>query len=277
MTESASSLTARQYIKEKLSELGHLPKKSLGQNFLVSDSVIEKILKAVRKLKPGSLLEIGPGLGSLTKELVRLDLPLQLLELDRGFVDYWQKQGLDVIAGDALHWHWDLKNRTPPCILVSNLPYQISKSIVVDRCLDETPVFAMVLMFQKEVAQKLKAQVGSEHYGMMSVLAQTFWDLEVVCDASPNDFLPAPKVSSRVLQFQSKTSPVRDRQQFLKFLKGCFRHPRKFMISNLVESAGRPREALVPLFSTVALSEKVRAEELSRAQFLALYAALGYE
>ena len=142
-------LNSRDYVDRMLALLGVEAKKSLGQNFLVSDTAIEKIHRAVSRLKPSTLIEIGPGLGSLTRGF-SVDLKsILLLELDFNFARYWQEQGYKVVQGDALHWNWDVASLSQPVVLVSNLPYQISKSLVVDRCLDQAPLAGMVLMFQK--------------------------------------------------------------------------------------------------------------------------------
>lgn len=227
-------------------------------------------------MKPTQMLEIGPGLGSITRGLLAMQKPLQLLELDKNFIEYWKSQNCTVIEGDALHWHWQLEN-PEITVLVSNLPYQISKSIVVDRCLDAKPLAGMVLMFQKEVGQKLKATIKDDSYGMMSVLAQTFWKIETVLEASSGDFLPPPKVASRVLKFTPITCAVTDRKQFLKFMKGCFSQPRKLMISNMISDLGLKRETIAETFVNLKIKDKTRAEELTVKQFLELYFALGYK
>ena len=266
--------SSRIYVDHMMQVLGIEAKKSLGQNFLVSDSAIEKIHKAARTFKCNTLIEIGPGLGSLTRGFSQPKEQIQLLELDKVFVNYWRSEGYQVIEGDALHWEWEFAPEQYPVLLVSNLPYQISKSIVVDRCLDKVPLMGMVLMFQKEVAQKLKAKPGDELYGMMSVLAQTFWEIELVLEAGSGDFFPAPKVASRVLKFQPKPSVVSNRLQYLSFLKACFLHPRKLLVSNLASLGRKNKEELSVLFESMSLGPKVRAEELTLKQFLALYRAL---
>ena len=97
------------------------------------------------------------------------------MELDRVFSKYWKDQGLQLIEGDALQLDWSsFFHQARPLVLVSNLPYQISSSLVIDRCLDADPFDFMVLMFQKEVAQRLRARTGDELYGMLSVVAQSF-------------------------------------------------------------------------------------------------------
>jgi 16S rRNA (adenine1518-N6/adenine1519-N6)-dimethyltransferase len=274
---------ASQELKTTLQALGIEPKKSLGQNFLVSDQVIEKILRAAAAPVPGiapsgaqSLLEIGPGPGALTRGLRQLGHPLTLIELDRKIAQYWREQGLEVIEQDALKLDWSSLPLASPRYLVSNLPYQISASLVIERSMDEKPFEKMVLMFQKEVAQKIRARCDQDGYGMLSVVAQTFWKIETVTDAGSGDFFPPPKVSSRVLQFIPLTPAVggasAERRRFLQFVKACFLHPRKLLISNLQEGFAMPKEKTLAIFAEQGLGEKVRAEELTLTQFHRLYA-----
>lgn len=268
--------TAWERLQQVMLELHIEAKKSLGQNFLISDHVIEKIIRATLALKPAHLIEVGPGLGALTFFLKDSGVPLQLLELDQKLVLYWQKQGLNVAEGDALQMDWQPFISDEQTVLVSNLPYQISSSLVIDRCLDEKPLAGMVLMFQKEVAQRLKAQKGHELYGMLSVVAQSFWDLELLLEASSRDFHPAPKVASRVLIFKSKKSPVEDKKKYLRFVKSAFLHPRKLMVSNLEEGLGVPKDQLQSLATELGFNEKIRAAELKVSDFLDFYRKLGY-
>ncbi len=263
-------------LKLTLAELGIEPKKSLGQNFLISDSVIEKIIRAGSGAKPDFLLEIGPGPGALTFFLRKLTENFQVIELDRELAEHWRKQGLKVIEADALQidWHQFL-NQPGKRVLVSNLPYQISSSLVIERCLDETPLDFMVLMFQKEVAQRLRARQGDELYGMLSVVTQTFWKTEMLVDVGPRDFFPPPKIASRVVTFQRLVSPVKDRKHYLKFVKACFLHPRKLMISNLQEGFNTPKEKALSVALKLGLNEKIRAGELKLQQFLDFYHELG--
>lgn len=259
-------------LQKTLSELGIEPKKSLGQNFLISDHVIEKIIRAARATEPGFLIEIGPGPGALTHHLREITSNYQLIELDSKISEYWRSQGLKLLEADALQVDWTpfLAERKPRT-LVSNLPYQISSSLVIDRCLDPEPLDFMILMFQKEVAQRMRAQKGDELYGMLSVVAQSFWKMGTLTEAGPGDFFPPPKVASRVLTFEKKTSPVDDKKKFFKFVKAAFLHPRKLMASNLQEGLSIPKEKAVDVLKTLKLGEKARAGELSVQQFVDFY------
>lgn len=261
-------------LQEVLKSLGHEPKKSLGQNFLISDSVIEKIIKSAQSFGAASVIEIGPGPGALTQHLRGLSSlsHFELIELDRNFAKYWREQGLSVNEVDALQFDWShFLNRPGKRILVSNLPYQISSSIVIDRSIDEKPLEGMVLMFQKEVAQRIKAPFENELYGMLSVVSQTFWNISTVSEAGPRDFFPPPRIASRVLQFTRKANINIDSLKYFKLVKACFMHPRKLMVSNMEQAGICSKIQATEWILGLGLEEKVRAEALKVADFLRLY------
>lgn len=264
-------MTAAERLEKRLNQLNITAKKSLGQNFLVSDGVITKIITAVDREKPNRVIEIGPGCGALTDLLMEKYKDLILVELDRNLAELWRGQNMKVIEGDALQIAWNFDNAGS--ILVSNLPYQISSSLVIERSLDSSQLSCMVLMFQREVAQRIRAKQQTEDYGLLSVVAQEFWRIETVCDAGPREFRPAPKVSSRVLKFWPKKSNIGDKKAYLAFVKACFQQRRRVLTTNL---AGLDRqlydiEKLKIWLSENKKNEKVRAEELSPQEINALY------
>ena len=262
---SSEKKTAYQRFNDKKNELDHYIKRSLGQNFLISDHVIDKIIQAVQSENPQNLLEIGPGLGAITDILKQYFTNYSLIEMDSSLVEYWKNQGFSVIAGDALQIDWQKINYD---VLVSNLPYQISSSIVIERSLDQNRCRSMILMFQKEVAQRIRAIAKSEHYGLLSVIAQEFWSITTVCEAGPKDFNPAPKVASRVLKFIKKETNIEDPKEYLFFIKECFKQRRRILKSNLHLYDNKK---LMLWFEIEKLTDKVRAEELTVSQFNKLY------
>jgi len=261
-------------LKTRLTEMGISPKKAFGQNFLISAGVIGKIIEAVQSRPHSDLIEIGPGLGALTEKLIAAGLRPRLIELDRDLIDYWRARNLDTIDHDALKLDWDTLNLKPNSLLVSNLPYQISTSLVVDRCFGPKNLRHMILMFQKEVAQRLMAKPRTKEYGLLSVMAQVFFDISKVADAAPRDFHPAPKIASRVLSFTRKSDPgVTER--FLKVLKAGFAFRRKFLLKNLKSVVDKPTlERLPDVFAALRLKPQARAEELTPAQWVELFKKL---
>ena len=142
----------------RMQSLGIEPKRSLGQNFLISERVVAKIIETVERLGKArpALIEVGPGLGSLTESLLTLEKPLTLLELDKSLARFWRERGGDVMEGDALKLDWRTLNLPQGTLFVSNLPYQISSSLVVERSVEPAGIEVMILMFQKEVAQRTR-------------------------------------------------------------------------------------------------------------------------
>ncbi|MNJ92659.1 Ribosomal RNA small subunit methyltransferase A [compost metagenome] len=263
-----------------LEKIGIAAKRSLGQNFLVSDLVIERIINQVKEFQPEAMIEVGPGPGALTHFLRQMGCPLQLIELDRTLAQYWRDEGFDVVEEDALRIDWKRFYSDKKMVFVSNLPYQISSSIVIERSLENQGVEHMVLMFQKEVAQRIRAPAKNEHYGLLSVIAQVFWKTEMVTEAGPRDFSPPPRVASRVLCFSRLPSEISDRPSFLKFVKASFAQRRKLLKSNLSGLLGQKKLTegeLVQWLAEMGFKETARAEELSPMQFVQLYKKFGFE
>ena len=271
-------MTRKQQLTQRMQELGIEAKKAFGQNFLISDFVIEKIIFQVKDFDREQWVEIGPGLGALTEDLLNTVKDLRLIELDAPIIEYWKGRGLDVTAVDALRAPWKEWSVKGPIGLVSNLPYQISTSLVVELCTSDHPFDSLVLMFQKEVAERLMAKPKQGAYGLLSVITQLFWHMEKVADARPGDFFPAPKVASRVLSFKKKTPlmNVAESQRFLGLLKGVFTQRRKVLRKTL--GLGWPQaisdEKKDQIWTQLKLKKEVRAEELSPEQWFALYQLL---
>jgi len=273
----------------RLEEIGAQgPKRSLGQNFLISENIIGRIIKAVQRNAAQEIIEIGPGLGSLTDELITLGQPLTLIELDQKFIQYWQRRlaGLDrknpcqIISGDALRIDWKNIFQTERALLVSNLPYQISSSLVIDLSMRPHRLSAMILMFQKEVAQRITAVERSKDYGLLTVIAQNFWQIDFLCECGPRDYFPAPNVAGRVLVFILRKDienvlEESQRLEFLKFVKAGFSHRRKHLYNNLRDhyfsSRDKSEEILLKAFEHLQLSRNARAEELSPSLFKDLF------
>ena len=248
-------------IKDQLKNLNHIPRKNLGQNFLVNEKAISKIVNEAIKDKPKKIIEIGPGLGSLTKQLIKHPHDLLLIEKDKNFVNQWGKT--KIIHSDAIKLDWN-KLIEPNTTLVSNLPYKIASRIVVDRSIDKNHLSKMVLMFQKEVAGRVIAKKSTKDYGILSVIAQSFWDIKKLIKLGPKDFYPQPKIFSEVMVFTKKNQIEIDQKQlFLKFVKHSFSNRRKKILSNL--------PMLQTFLKECNISENVRAQELSCKEFQKLF------
>lgn len=263
-----------QKIKSQLAQLEVNPKRSLGQNFLIGPGVINRIVDKAKSCESRHLIEVGPGLGALTEFLAEIDPAIQLVELDKTFAGYWREKGMKVYEEDALKLNWQELQLEPNCLLVSNLPYQISSSLVIDRSLGPKNIDKMLLMFQKEVAQRILSQPKTKEYSFLTVVAQSFWKISLVLEAAPNEFYPAPKIASRVLSFQRKPVDEQLDKSFILMIKQAFLHRRKLLFKNLLpmgSSFGISAAELEEIFVNQQIDRKARAEELDPQGFIELY------
>lgn len=257
-------------LKNKLAELGIEPKKSLGQNFLVNKRSCAMIVEAAKKFKPAKIVEIGPGLGALTELLIPEEC--FLIELDTKLANYWSSRGYKIIEEDALQTDWDALNLPENSVIMSNLPYQISSRLVIDRSIGPTTVTGMVLMFQKEVAKRLLAKPDTDDYGLLTVLAASFWSMEKLLEISSKDFFPPPQIASQVVVFRRKPLESELGTDFVEFVKLAFSQRRKFLVKNL--SARYSQEHTKEGLKKLGLDEKLRAEVLSPKNFQDLFLEL---
>lgn len=257
-------------VKERLAKFSRHAKKSLGQNFLVNESIMARIVDRALRFQAEQIIEIGPGLGALTDRLQTGDHALVVIELDTDFAQHWRDQGLEVLEQDALRIDWGQLLCRPKTIIVSNLPYQISSSLVIEMSLLKQRPLAMVLMFQKEVAQRIRALPSHKEYGFLSVIAQLAWKIETLLDASPRDFYPPPKIASRVLVFQR--SDLLLSADFKSFVKLAFSQRRKRLLKNLSSYYGPDQmDQLTDKLIELGYNNNTRAEELTPQEFLSLH------
>ncbi len=217
-------------------------KKRFGQHFLHDRTVIDKIIAAAQLDSQQQVVEIGPGLGVLTDELLPRSAHVQVMEIDYDLIERLKARKdsrLSVHSGDVLKLPWRDFLDQPPYILVANLPYNISSQIVF-RLIEHRDLFQqMVLMFQREVGQRLVADPGGKDYGILSVLCQLWYDIKTVAVVKPGAFTPPPKVDSIVLNFQSLKTPrfdPVDEVLFKKVVKGAFTQRRKTLRNSLLAS-----------------------------------------
>ena len=277
-------------IKKKMAELNFHPKKMFGQHFLINLQKVEQIVSAVKDLNPSFIMEVGPGLGVLTEPLLQIinnnsKQPFFCaVELDTQLCEYWKSREISILEGDILKLQWE-KNLLPGSVLVGNLPYQIASRLMIQCCPGSDNLQSMVLMFQKEVAQRIMAHSHCKAYGLLSVLSACYWDIQLLTEAGVKDFYPSPKVAGQVLLFKKKKHDIPHPEQFLIFVKHCFSQRRKFLINQLKkiieeknnlkqESALDQKEYLLKIFKQLNLSLKVRPEQLKPSQFVALYKLL---
>jgi 16S rRNA (adenine1518-N6/adenine1519-N6)-dimethyltransferase len=242
-------------------------KKSLGQHFLKDATIIHKIIKAVKEDPFTNLLEVGPGGGAITKDLIKIpNVHFKAVELDQDKVAYLNKT-YPSLQGNIIHQSFldiDPPFDGQPFTLVGNFPYNISTQILfkVLEWRDTVPV--VIGMFQKEVAQRAASKEGSKVYGVLSVLVQAYYDVEYLFDVSNDCFNPPPKVQSGVIRLKRRTTEltVKSERYFWILVKTAFNQRRK-TLRNALKSQFTPEELQDKLFDR-------RAETLSVDEFAAL-------
>ncbi len=258
--------------------MNHRHKKRFGQNFLRDLSVVERIVAAADLDADSRVLEIGPGLGVLTERLLARSAEVHVMEVDRDLVERLRARDearLIVHEGDCLEMDWPHLLPSPPYTLVANLPYNISSQVVF-KILDHRPIFRRcVLMFQKEVADRLAAAPGTKDYGILSVLCRLWFDIRRVVTVPPGAFYPPPKVTSAVLAFEPLASarvPVDDELFFRQVVKGAFAQRRKTLRNTLVASGFD--EGLDEVLEQTGIDARRRGETLTLEEFARLAQAL---
>lgn len=214
-------------------------KKHLGQHFLRDENIAKKIADTLTLNGYKNVLEIGPGMGVLTKYLLEKDITTYVIEIDTESVEYLQVNYLNlaprIIEKDFLKYDLNEVFKGEPLAIIGNFPYNISSQIVFKtlEMRDQIPEFSG--MFQKEVAQRICEKEGSKTYGILSVLTQAFYDAEYLFTVPPSVFNPPPKVDSGVMQLIRKenyTLPC-DEKLFFKVVKQAFQQRRKTLRNSL--------------------------------------------
>tara|TARA_E500000178_G_scaffold340803_1_gene383975 strand:+ start:6437 stop:7222 length:786 start_codon:yes stop_codon:yes gene_type:complete len=211
------------------------PKKSLGQNFLHDKNIIGKIIHACKICSHDEVLEIGPGTGNLTEQIIfSKPKKIHVIEKDGNLAISLEKRfsnKINIIKNDILKIPFNFYSGKKFLIL-GNLPYNISTKILSNWCLNsKLNISKMILMFQKEVADRILANVNSKEYSRITILSQWKFDIKKITDVKPNSFFPKPKVNSSVLEFipKKKIHQIKDPKNLEK-ITGIFFNQRRKMI-----------------------------------------------
>ena len=245
-------------------------KKSLGQNFLKDQNIINKIVESINPSSNDLIIEIGPGAGSLTKELVKKDCDVICFEIDtrlKEVLDNIDCNNLTVIYSDFLkvNIYEFIKKKYDKLFFVGNLPYYITTAII-NKIAEETDPYEITIMIQKEVAERFMAKPYSREYGSLSVFLQYNFDIEKICTVSKNCFEPIPKVDSMVIKLKRKDNNfVKDKEFFYKLIKDAFKQKRKNLRNNL---KSYNLEKMEIILNGINKNLTNRAEELSVEDFI---------
>lgn len=271
-------------LKALLEKHGFSFSKSLGQNFLIDEGVLSKILDAAALNQETCALEIGPGAGTLTRCLAANSKKTLAIEIDRALIpvlgeSLGEFSNVTLLHADVMGV--DLKQATQeafgdsPFSVVANLPYYITTPIIMELLESGLPVTTMTVMVQKEVADRMVAAPGTKEYGALSVAVQYYTNPSLVCKAEPHCFMPQPKVASSVVKLEVLSKPavqVEDEKRFFQVVKSAFGQRRKTLCNALSKSPyfTIEKERVLAALTQMGLSEGVRGERLSVEEFAQL-------
>ncbi len=248
------------------------PKKSLGQNFLKDPHYIRKIADAARVSSGDRVLEIGPGLGHLTRELAARATRVLALELDERLVPVLKKEfaemsGVEIVRADALAYPYG--SLPEKWKVVANLPYYISTAIIQRLIEFRATFFSLTLMLQKEVAERIAAPPGGKEYGFLSVFVQFYTEPRIEFMVPAGAFIPKPEVDSAVITLTVRKRPavtVKSEDFLVRVVKTAFSHRRK-TLGNTMKLLGISKEGAGRAFEAAEIDPVRRAETLSVEEF----------
>jgi 16S rRNA (adenine1518-N6/adenine1519-N6)-dimethyltransferase len=247
----------------------HIPRKRFSQNFLVDSKVVHNIVRAILPLRNDLLVEIGPGLGALTKPLLSSLNHLHVIEIDRDIVARLQKENtvkeLTVHSSDALKF--DFFTLGTNLRVVGNLPYNISTPILFHLSKFSKNICDMHFMLQKEVVERMIALPSTSNYGRLSIMLQSHFEMEQLFTVPPESFLPIPKVQSAIVRMIPLKQKMVDENKEILFstiVAAAFSQRRK-TLRNTLQDYLNPED-----FEALEIEPRLRAENLSISQFVAI-------
>lgn len=250
--------------------------KKLGQNFLIDPAVVDGIVAGANLTEEDWVLEIGPGIGTLTQGLAETGAKVVAVELDKRLPDVLAKtleayDNVQIVAGDILKVPiLELMTKTPFKV-VANLPYYITTPILLKLLEEKLPIDTLVTMVQKEVAVRMVARPGSKDYGALSVAIQYYTEPEILFDVKPQAFMPRPEVTSAVVRCHVRSCPpvdIKNEATFFRVVKAAFAQRRKTLHNAL--KSGFPAETVDFMLEKGQIDPVRRGETLSLAEFAEL-------
>ena len=258
--------------------------KKFGQNFLIDANVLERIVDDGGITKDDFVLEIGPGIGTMTQYLCESAREVMAVEIDSNLIpilnytlsDY---DNVEIINEDALKLDFKKivkeKNDGNPIKVVANLPYYITTPIVMGLLESKAPIESITIMVQKEVARRMQTGPGSKEYGALSLAVQYYADAEIVLDVSAGCFMPKPKVDSSVIHLQIYKEPpvsVCDEEMMFKIIRASFNQRRKTLANGLKNAPNLPftKEEIEEAIEKIGKDINIRGEKLTLEEFAKL-------
>ena len=248
--------------------------KKLGQNFLIKRGIVDEIVHAAEITVGEPVLEVGPGIGTLTQGLAQSGADVTAIELDRRLLEVLDTtlasyDNVRIIHGDVLKLDVPTIMNHKPFKVVANLPYYITTPIIMSLLESKLPIECLVVMVQKEVALRMIAKPGTKDYGALSVAVQYYTEPDIVLDVPPKSFLPAPAVTSSVIRCVLRDKPpvdVIDEKLFFRVVKAGFAQRRK-TFSNTMKTTGLTRDRIEELLAKANIDGQRRGETFTLQEF----------
>lgn len=277
------------YTIEVLQKYNFAFQKRFGQNFLIDTNVLEKIIAASQITKDDFVLEIGPGIGTMTQYLAEYAREVTAVEIDNTLIPILKDtlkdwDNVTVINDDILKV--DIrklaleKNGGRPIKVVANLPYYITTPIIMGLFENQVPIDSITIMVQKEVADRMQVGPGTKDYGALSLAVQYYARPEIVANVPPNCFMPRPKVGSAVIRLERYEKPpvqVTDEKLMFRIIRASFNQRRKTLVNGLKNSQelSYSREEIEEVLNTCGIPLNIRGEALTLAEFAEIANAFG--
>ncbi len=248
------------------------PKKSLGQNFLINQSILPTIINAA-EIKPGeTILEIGPGYGILTEALLKAGAKVFAIEKDFDLIagltqKFGNNKNLKIVHQDAL---WFDASHFEKYKVVSNLPFNIASPIIRKFLESSNPPELMVVMVQKEVAEKIVAKPGNSERGVLTVSVEFYGNAEIIATVSKNSFQPQPKVDASIIKIVPQKKSDLEPKLFFRIVKAGFAAKRQQIHNSLAATLRMPKDQVLEWLKLSAIEPQKRAEDLSLKDWLTL-------
>ena len=248
--------------------------KKLGQNFLIKRGIVDEIVHAA-ELTPGEpVLEVGPGIGTLTQGLAQSGADVTAIELDRRLLEVLDTtlasyDNVRIVHGDVLKLDVPTIMNHKPFKVVANLPYYITTPIIMSLLESKLPIERLVVMVQKEVALRMVAKPGTKDYGALSVAVQYYTEPDIVLDVPPKSFLPAPAVTSSVIRCVLRDKPpvdVIDEKLFFRVVKAGFAQRRK-TFANTMKTTELSKDRIEELLAKANIDGQRRGETFTLQEF----------
>ena len=248
--------------------------KKLGQNFLIKRGIVDEIVKAADLQEGEPVLEIGPGIGTLTQGLAQSGANVTAIELDTRLLEVLdttlaQYSNVTIVHGDVLKLDVPSIMNNEPFKVVANLPYYITTPIIMSLLESRLPIERLVVMVQKEVALRMVAKPGTKDYGALSVAVQYYTKPDIVLDVPPKSFLPAPAVTSSVIRCVLRNQPpvdVIDEKLFFRVVKAGFAQRRK-TFANTMKTTGLSKDRIEELLAKANIDGQRRGETFTLQEF----------